>query len=368
MERAIADILVSVKTPLSLGALALLVAYFIFKRLIARAPAESSAHLRGPLPDQIAFYVFLLALVGILLGGAGWIIENFDKERRLAGIVLDEANTPVGGAEVFVEGVEDLRKISQPDGNFELRAPKGMSQYVVRARLENRGGSVQVPEAKVGETIRIFVRESCVFRLSLVDDGAYVAEVMNCASPQRSKVLTDAALSLKEEYRKVVAQQLRSYTGEHFQLVTKLIGFMLKIDPRNGHGLYYAGTVKRRLYMNQSASTGFLSSHDDFFQYLNVENGLPEDERGMGIVGDGCYALPRGYCGERTAWINHLIANDLYAAACREKATGERESYFAAATRHAQAALDRYDGGFGNPTQRTSTSSIFALASKRNCV
>ena len=45
-----------------------------------------------------------------------------------------------------------------------------------------------------------------------------------------------------------------------------------------------------------------------FFRYLSVEHSLTLSERdGDGLV---CYQREKGYCAERTAWINHLMAID----------------------------------------------------------
>jgi hypothetical protein len=49
---------------------------------------------------------------------------------------------------------------------------------------------------------------------------------------------------------------------------------------------------------------------EHFFRYLGNLSGLAPSERD----GDSnaCYQREKGYCGERTAWINHLMAVDYY--------------------------------------------------------
>jgi hypothetical protein len=49
---------------------------------------------------------------------------------------------------------------------------------------------------------------------------------------------------------------------------------------------------------------------EHFFRYLATEPGLALSDRDGDAA--ACYRREKGYCAERTAWINHLMAIDYY--------------------------------------------------------
>jgi hypothetical protein len=100
---------------------------------------------------------------------------------------------------------------------------------------------------------------------------------------------------------------------------------LLSIDPGSGYGVYYSGEVKRvqnrSLFTPKScvipgALKGQLNTMDyyesDFIRYLEIERTLPAAVKGGDYSLTPCYSRPEGYCVQRTAWIEHLLADDSY--------------------------------------------------------
>lgn len=113
----------------------------------------------------------------------------------------------------------------------------------------------------------------------------------------------------------------------NFGPVTQDIAKLLAIDPDNGHALYYRGAVLRLSHPELFTAEGCIKQitaasqvtidpyENDFYRYLDNESGLPPQETGGSTDVKICYQRPHGYCPQRTAWISHLLANDLYAEA-----------------------------------------------------
>lgn len=110
---------------------------------------------------------------------------------------------------------------------------------------------------------------------------------------------------------------------QDFDCVLNLATVLLEVDQNNGHGLYFSGEVWRaeakRNLIQADISRGKMRSF--FFRYLDYEPNLtPSDRDGNADV---CYERENGYCAERTAWINHLMAYDFYQQA---QATAKKEN------------------------------------------
>jgi hypothetical protein len=82
-----------------------------------------------------------------------------------------------------------------------------------------------------------------------------------------------------------------------------LADVLATLDEENGHVLYYRGEVNRVL-KDRIAMRGYLWNYLQGADHHNAE----------AFDGDAakCYSRTSGYCKERTAWVNHLIANDYY--------------------------------------------------------
>jgi hypothetical protein len=196
----------------------------------------------------------------------------------------------------------------------------------------------------------------CPFSLAVVRDPGYVECVRGLHEGERAQVLVEVARTLRREFEATMALPQQTFTQEHFASSISLIRFLLAIDENNGHGLYYDGTLRRWLYKDDRTSDDFLRSNERYLRYLQIEDSLQAQER------DGdretCYARARGYCAERTAWILHVLADDLYRVALKEMREDQRRAYFQRALRHAERSLRIQLDGFGEPTQGVETKEL----------
>jgi hypothetical protein len=117
----------------------------------------------------------------------------------------------------------------------------------------------------------------------------------------RSAGVIKAALTMRERFQ---------YAD--FNCLENLATVLITFDQDNGHGLYFMGEAWRgRARQDPTRSDLFRERmRARFFRYLDVEARLPPSERdGLAAT---CYQREKGYCEERTAWINHIMANDFY--------------------------------------------------------
>jgi hypothetical protein len=130
---------------------------------------------------------------------------------------------------------------------------------------------------------------------------------------------------------------------------------ILKLDPRNGHGLYYAGESKRIntpvLFTPKSCLIGSALAakpqpldayENDFARYLDIEKAQPDAMRKGDYSAETCYSRPEGYCPQRTAWVHHLLANDRYEEAMASPDVTAKGDKLRRALEHAEAAAELY--------------------------
>jgi len=121
------------------------------------------------------------------------------------------------------------------------------------------------------------------------------------AGSDRSAVIKSSARTMRDRYGR-----------QDFDCVSSLATVLLEDDQDNGHGLYFSGEAWRGKAKQDPTRSDFSRGRmrEHFFRYLASEHGLDLSERD----GDGaaCYRREKGYCAERTAWINHLMALDYY--------------------------------------------------------
>ena len=175
---------------------------------------------------------------------------------------------------------------------------------------------------------------------------------------------------LRQQYHQSMNTLAQSGHGD-FTQSEKDVKEILSLDPANGHGIYYSGELKRvgnrSLFKGDCLIPGALKGEagelefydDDFNHYLDVERGLPAEERGGGVTSEACYARSSGYCSERTAWINHLLANDMYGEAMRSTDTVVQHEELQRALGYANKAAELYqdeqhNAGFANCISTTS--------------
>jgi len=174
-------------------------------------------------------------------------------------------------------------------------------------------------------------------------------DVKNFTIPSDGKLFVNLASVLDREWQtSVLARQPSQRDYGHIDEITS---FMLSVDPNNGHALYYNGQEKRARKM-------LGSSQEDFFKYLEVEHGLPDSERGGSTLRKECYDRAKGFCKQRTAWIQHLLANDFIEEAKITKGCAS----FQTAREYAKQALANYNGEFHGDGQGIPTMDVLRMS------
>jgi hypothetical protein len=110
---------------------------------------------------------------------------------------------------------------------------------------------------------------------------------------------------------KATASTMKEKLGQQqFECVSNLANVLLEQDGNNGHGLYFQGEAWRFKAMDDPKKSPLCRDRmrEFFLRYIANERLLSQNERD----GDGniCYDREKGYCKERTAWVNHLMAVD----------------------------------------------------------
>ena len=121
------------------------------------------------------------------------------------------------------------------------------------------------------------------------------------AGSDRPVVIKSSARTMREKFRL-----------QDFDCVSGLAAVFLEVDQDNGHGLYFSGEAWR-VKAKQDPPHADINPErmrEHFFRYIATESGLALSERDGDAV--ACYLREKGYCAERTAWINHLMAIDFY--------------------------------------------------------
>jgi hypothetical protein len=144
-----------------------------------------------------------------------------------------------------------------------------------------------------------------------------------------------AANELRLEFRRAIEYRHPPLTIDDFAGARQLIDAIRNLDLNNGHVHYYAGEIKRWTGMRER-------SRDDFFLYLDYYKDIFLPDHPEAISLEECYENAHGYCGERTAWIHHLLALDLGAEGRSKKDAALLEH----ALNHANAALEYFSSGF----------------------
>jgi len=186
-----------------------------------------------------------------------------------------------------------------------------------------------------------------------------------------------AVKSLRVEYPKAI-RSLETGTGT-FRAVEAQIDVIRDLDPTNGHALYYAGEVARvqnkTLFISKSClmpdklAAGHQELHvfhNDFTRYLDIERALAAEDKGGDYSAELCYSRARGYCPQRTAWVRHLLANDLLEEGILSSQKDVREEKLRAAIGHAEIArkLYRDDNGRQGFIQCKPTDVVIAEANR----
>lgn len=127
----------------------------------------------------------------------------------------------------------------------------------------------------------------------------------------RSQLLhagTDKPVVIKSRARTMQVK----FSFQDLDCVSGLAEVFIEVDQANGHGLYFLGEMWRVKAKQDPSHADFYRERmrEYFFRYIATEPSLALSER-KGYAA-ACYLREKGYCAERTAWINHLMAIDFY--------------------------------------------------------
>jgi hypothetical protein len=152
---------------------------------------------------------------------------------------------------------------------------------------------------------------------------------------------------MKNELCRGVARQLqhlvktRDYQGAKQQST-----ILRALSPSNGHALYFAGEADRGL----RDYGDMLSALKNYLYY--ADKNQAEAYEGSA---DDCYDRASGYCAERTAWIEHLLANYFYVRAQSQKGSEKAVTLEEVVAHELYVARRREVGFHADSTTRDTT-------------
>jgi hypothetical protein len=127
----------------------------------------------------------------------------------------------------------------------------------------------------------------------------------------------------------------------------KLLRRISRLDPGNGHAIYYSGLIIRWTGDRPGSHTVLYS----YLEGIRRSGALQAEDDGSVQY---CSDYWRGFCKQRAAWLNHLLALDFTRDAKEEKQPEIALQWRRKAMEHAEAATRLY-GGFSDPKQGTPT-------------
>jgi hypothetical protein len=152
---------------------------------------------------------------------------------------------------------------------------------------------------------------------------------------RRDPIMIGLANKLYDEFHRAVDNKPIPIARESFRRTEELIQLLLQIDQQNGHAIYYRGEVNR--YAGDCKG-----SKEEFMRYLDVLDTLAASEKGGDISQQICYARARGYCRQRTGWIQYLLAHQIYWEALQETAVLVRKEKLKEALRQLDGSKNSF--------------------------
>lgn len=236
---------------------------------------------------------------------------------------------------VFFEAMVDrlLDMLDLPASAARIRQPTG----------EPKGDSVQ--------HVRRWLLTGCAAAILL-------AVAVSVVRYERNRFIQARILQVVATLRLDFAHAVNAAPGARGPLIAAVqsdVDAILRLDPRNGSGLYFQGEAKRLAnpamftekrclipgtLKNQQGELDYYE--DDFFHYLDLEANLPTSETSGGTGAELCYSRASGFCQQRTAWVSHLLANDLYQEALYETNAVNQAEFLKRALAQANQALTLY--------------------------
>jgi hypothetical protein len=152
-------------------------------------------------------------------------------------------------------------------------------------------------------------------------------------------LLVTASRELRKEFYDVTKDAKLPINSEKFDRANFLIKLLLYIDDNNGHGLYYTGEVALREGQSETAKRYF-------YRYLEAQETVREPQKGGSTGSEICYERPRGFCRQRSGWVEHWLANQFYEAGEAVGDVAQKLERLERALMHTTASLRDFPSGF----------------------
>lgn len=215
-----------------------------------------------------------------------------------------------------------------------------MGCYIAFLRKCDEKTSIKMP--LIGylckENIGMAFVSTGIVALGFFVSNVFLAEKINDLKTEKNKLLIDAA----EDLRRAVSAKTEFDAKERAQLEF-LIQFIQRIDPKNGHAFYFAGTLRRDEKPKKD-------SWPYLFRYLELQRVVSDGERNGDTGSEICYERARGFCPQRIAWVRHMLANDFYEEGKTANSESQRKEFYTRAYCQSEQLLKLYPGGFAQFT------------------
>lgn len=186
--------------------------------------------------------------------------------------------------------------------------------------------------------------------LSLIKDKNFLNSIKLASQTEKETILIEAAKILRTEIHTITDNKHKDFLLDDFNNVNTILAFILAIDSKNGHAIYFKGEVYR-----------LLNDYDRFLEYfqlyLDIEasfgSRLPKVTNAQ-----LCYESAYGYCEQRTAWISQLLANYYYKKGISEPDLNKKQGFFKIAMKHVRNVRNHFPTGFNSSKTTMSTSAL----------
>ena len=183
--------------------------------------------------------------------------------------------------------------------------------------------------------------------LSLIKDKKFIKSIILEPKNQKDSILIETSKILRDQIHSVTDNKRKDFVLDDFNDVNPIIDFMLAIDAKNGHAIYFKGEVYR-----------LLNDYDRFLEYFQLYLTI-EDSMGYRIQKLAnarlCYETAHGYCEQRTAWISQLLANYYYKEGISESDLNKKMESFNIAIKYIQNVRIHFPTGFDSSSVTMST-------------
>lgn len=177
---------------------------------------------------------------------------------------------------------------------------------------------------------------------SLLAETAFQGYFKAAPHNQQEAILQKAVGMLRPEFRRVTDNKKSAFEEKDFKHLASIYDFLFSVDPNDGSALYYKGEVQRLLRKRYLM-------RESFYLYLTHAPAPKETLLGLKAL---------GYTDERTAWINHLLANDFLCEALQKFDPKGQAELLQLVSRHIERVKNYRTGGFNSGETTLSTETL----------